>query len=57
MLIAFCLHLFTTSYVKDAVPHFTNITNANNLTLNLSIYLDYKLEQEKKIEEQWYIGH
>lgn len=45
---AFCLHLSTISYIKDGIPQFKDITNADNLALNLGVVLDCQPEQEKE---------
>lgn len=47
-IITLCLYCSAIGYVKDGTSHFTDITNADDLTLNLDVRLDYRLKQEKK---------
>lgn len=41
---AFSFHIFALGYLKARALHFENVTNADNLILNLSARLDYRLE-------------
>lgn len=52
LLQALYFHIFALGYLKDGNLYFKDITNTNNLILNLSVRLNCRPEKENKREEK-----